>query len=76
MNEPWMTDANCLDVNIDDFFPKTGDVAAAARAKAICNDCPVRLECYEYAERVEQQWGIFGGFTVRERRLLRGRRAA
>ena len=45
-----------------------------ARAKAICAACPVRSECLEYALRIREPHGIWGGLNELERRhLLRAR---
>lgn len=39
-------------------------------AKEFCNRCPVRRQCLEYALANEEQFGMFGGKTPRERREL------
>lgn len=39
-------------------------------AKAFCERCPVRRQCLEYAVENEEQFGMFGGKTPRERRNL------
>ena len=39
-------------------------------AKAICADCPVRRECLDYAIRVREPFGIWGGLNETERRTL------
>jgi WhiB family redox-sensing transcriptional regulator len=47
------------------------------RAKAICGICPVRAECLEYAVRIREPHGIWGGLNELERRMLiRGRERA
>jgi WhiB family redox-sensing transcriptional regulator len=38
------------------------------RAKAICAECAVRTECLEFALRVREPHGIWGGLTESERR--------
>jgi len=40
------------------------------RAKAICSGCPVRMECLEYALRIHEHHGIWGGLTELERRRV------
>jgi len=40
------------------------------QAKAICRMCPVIADCYEYAIRIKEQFGIWGGLNPRERRRL------
>jgi WhiB family transcriptional regulator, redox-sensing transcriptional regulator len=37
-------------------------------ARRICSDCPVRQECLDYALRVNEPFGIWGGLTEQERR--------
>lgn len=50
--------------------------ADRALAIAICNECPIRLECLEQTIRTESVgdskylYGIYGGLTARERREL------
>jgi WhiB family redox-sensing transcriptional regulator len=39
-------------------------------AKRVCADCPVRRECLDYAMRVHEPFGIWGGLTEAERRQL------
>jgi WhiB family redox-sensing transcriptional regulator len=66
-------------MNPDIFFPKgnIGHVSKARdayeKAKAICDICPVKKECLEYALALPANWceGIWGGTTERERRWLR-----
>ena len=72
----WMADGACRGESRDLFFlNKGGD---ARPAKAICNRCPVRAECLEYAMSNYDLAGIWGGLANRERRRLRrlGREAS
>jgi WhiB family redox-sensing transcriptional regulator len=46
-----------------------------ARAKTYCIRCPVRERCLEYALRIGEQHGIWGGLNEMERRALVRRRA-
>jgi WhiB family redox-sensing transcriptional regulator len=41
-----------------------------ARAKAICTSCPVRKACLEYALRIREPHGIWGGLNELERKQL------
>jgi WhiB family transcriptional regulator, redox-sensing transcriptional regulator len=41
-----------------------------AQAKAICAGCSVRSDCLEYAIRIREQHGVWGGLNELERRLL------
>ncbi len=48
-----------------------------AKAKRICTRCPVVEECLEYALRIREPHGIWGGLNEFERRrLLRERELA
>lgn len=41
-----------------------------ARAKEICQSCPVQLECREHSISEREQHGVWGGLSERERRVL------
>ena len=65
----------------DAFFPEDADntmVEAEQRriAKALCSECPIKAECLAYALAVNEQFGIWGGMTLYQRReLARGWKA-
>lgn len=40
------------------------------RAKAICQVCPVKADCIEFAMRIREPYGIWGGTTESDRRAL------
>ncbi|MGH8898415.1 MAG: WhiB family transcriptional regulator [Egibacteraceae bacterium] len=69
----WRDKAGCLGMDCELFFPlgSTGPaLEQIARAKAVCQDCPVVHECLEWALGTGQD-GIWGGLTQDERRALR-----
>lgn len=66
---PWAADAKCLNADPDVFFPEKG--GSTREAKRICAECPVRLECLEYALEQDERFGIWGGMSERERRKLK-----
>ena len=68
---PWREAAACLVNREVDFFPDREDVAAVARAKAVCATCPVAAECLSWALETNQPDGIWGGHTLKERRAIR-----
>ena len=69
----WQQLAACRGVDPEVFHPETEE--DADDAKAICDVCPVREPCLEYALVVREKLGVWGGLTERERRrLLRRRR--
>jgi WhiB family redox-sensing transcriptional regulator len=58
------------------FFPpshferKADKEARESRAKRICSTCPVRRECLDYALRIREPHGIWGGLNETERRQI------
>ena len=44
--------------------------ARESKAKSICAECVVRSECLDFALRVHEPHGIWGGLTEAERRRL------
>ena len=51
----------------DALFPEASD---QKRARLLCSGCPVRFECLAEALDNRIEWGVWGGMTERERRLL------
>ena len=51
----------------DALFPDASD---QKRARLLCSGCPVRFECLAEALDNRIEWGVWGGMTERERRLL------
>lgn len=64
----WQQRARCRGLDPDQFF-----VRGAARSRPvlrICERCPVRQQCLEYAVANGVEFGIWGGTTERQRRAL------
>lgn len=75
MDNSWSARAACHGLDPRIFFPVEDDDAALA--KAVCEACPVREPCLEYALGVREREGVWGGCTERERRhIIRRRRRA
>ena len=70
----WKSQARCLGVDPEVFYPDEEDEAGAEIAKQICAACPVREVCLEHAIAVREKWGVWGGLTARERRRIIRRR--
>ncbi len=71
---PWREAAACLETETEvNFFPDREDLAAIAKAKAVCSTCPVSSDCLTWAIESNQTEGVWGGHTARERRVLRSR---
>ena len=51
------------------FFPERGQ--SAAPGKAVCSACSMRATCLAAALLTNERFGIWGGLTERQRRLLR-----
>lgn len=67
----WQDLANCMGVDPELFFPGKG--VSQREAKAICWGCVVREACLEYALDHREGFGIWGGMSERERRMIRRR---
>ncbi|SKY30317.1 WhiB family transcriptional regulator [Mycobacteroides abscessus subsp. massiliense] len=77
-HEPWTKDALCPQVDAEVFFPVVGGPGRtmAKAAKAVCAQCPVSAECLEYAFRVNEEYGVYGGLTAHERMVMKRGRAS
>lgn len=75
----WMQHGACLGTDVDLFFPERGGNVGSAKAVCLsggpCGEpCPVLDECREYALRHGEKFGVWGGLSERERRVIRRRR--
>lgn len=72
--QPWMEQAACSTVDPDLFF-MVGDTpeyrTATRQAKRICRRCPVMDACLDYALKINDRHGIWGGLTPWERQTIR-----
>lgn len=83
LGEGWQFRAACRGEDASLFFAPSyferhkEKAARERKAKAICARCPVREPCLEFALRVREAHGVWGGLNEQERRqLLRQRRTA
>ena len=76
MNGSWRMFALCAQTDPEAFFVGKGETAADARE--VCAACPVAAECLEDALSYTEQWGFWGGMSVKQRYYLKRvrRRAA
>lgn len=65
----WQARALCKKYPDIDFFPSDG--YGVTVAQRICADCPVRTDCLEYALGHNEDHGVWGGASERERRRIR-----
>ena len=79
--ESWQLRAACRGPQAAVFFPpshaerKEEKASREARAKTICGECHVREECLDYAIRIREPHGIWGGLNEVERKQVADRRA-
>ena len=68
----WMADAKCAFSGLDPetWFPERQQ-AVKAIAKRICQTCPVRQECLDFADQEGYDDGIWGGLDRDERKKLK-----
>ena len=67
--DDWRDYAACQEVDGEAFYPEKGESTRAA--KKVCAGCFVREQCLAYALATNQDWGVWGGLSVRERRRLK-----
>ena len=70
----WRDQAMCRDTDPELFFPigTTGQaLLQIAKAKSVCCQCPVTVECLEFALETNQDTCIWGGNSEDERRQMR-----
>ena len=81
VEETWQLKAACRGPQAVVFFPpshferKEEKAERESRAKAICATCGVRKPCLDYALRIREPHGIWGGLNELERKSLLGRQA-
>lgn len=72
--DDWQGNALCRGNHAHLFFPpstferKDDRERRELRAKAICDVCPVKSECIDYALSIREPFGIWGGMTEVDRR--------
>ncbi|GAA0579025.1 MULTISPECIES: WhiB family transcriptional regulator [Streptomyces] len=76
---PWHTEAVCRRDEAGLFFAPSKEPTAARlsreeAAKRVCARCPVMVECREHALLMPEPYGVWGGLTAAERRVVLARR--
>ena len=76
----WRESAACIDAETSVFFPADArEPNAWDIARTYCAECPVRSQCLASVMSIEvtdDRWGMFGGLTPYERKVLRRKSAA
>jgi WhiB family transcriptional regulator, redox-sensing transcriptional regulator len=66
----WQDYAACAGMDVNLFFPSEGekeDDRKTASARSACAVCPVRMQCLDFAIRLNCA-GFYGGMTERQRK--------
>ncbi|MGP3973026.1 WhiB family transcriptional regulator [Streptomyces sp. 8N114] len=76
---PWHAEAVCRRDEAGLFFAPSKEPTAARlsreqAAKRVCARCPVLVECREHALVMPEPYGVWGGLTAAERRVVLSRR--
>ncbi|CAM5372947.1 MULTISPECIES: WhiB family transcriptional regulator [Streptomyces] len=76
---PWHSDAVCRRDEAGLFFapskePTAARLAREEAAKRVCAQCPVMIQCREHALLQPEPYGVWGGLTAAERRVVLARR--
>lgn len=76
---PWHADAVCRRDEAGLFFapskePTAARLAREEAAKRVCARCPVMVACREHALIQPEPYGVWGGLTAAERRVVLARR--
>ncbi len=71
-NWQWQLQAACRGLSTDLFFkaddePRSRKNARETQAKAVCAVCPVTAKCLDWAVRVGETHGVWGGLSAEER---------
>ena len=78
-DDEWRDRALCRNTDPSLFVPVgTTGVALVQieHAKQVCDQCPVKQECLDFALATNQDSGIWGGLSEEERRVIRRQRVA
>lgn len=70
-NWDWQAYAACRGMEPNLFFESSDSTSEEEMARRICRRCPVLSPCRSYAIEAGEPYGIWGGLSPRERRLLR-----
>jgi hypothetical protein len=70
LDPDWQHEGACRGSDQNLWFSARGENSAITEAKRICNTCPIKQKCLDYALYWNEQYGIWGGTTVRERRRI------
>jgi len=68
-DDAWQERARCAETDPEIFYPEKG--GSTRDAKLVCRYCDVREQCLQYALEHDERFGIWGGLSERDRRVLK-----
>ena len=66
----WQDEGRCKEVDPELFYPEEG-ADTSFHAKKVCRSCEVRIQCLKYSLDNEEQHGVWGGLTPKDRRRFK-----
>ena len=70
----WREDAICEGQHLEVFFPTSLAEDRWDKAKEICKKCTVKKQCLKLVINLpedDDRWGVFGGLSPADRRVMR-----
>jgi WhiB family redox-sensing transcriptional regulator len=68
-SQNWTEDAVCARTDPEAFFPEKG--GSNRTGKALCDTCPAKAPCLQWALDHNEQYGIFGGTSREDRQKMK-----
>lgn len=69
-DEAWRLEAECRGTADDPRWMSASTLVARELRKEFCDQCPVYYECLMFAIDTNEQYGIWAGMTIRQRRVF------
>ncbi len=71
VGEEWMfhPGKHCAGRDPEDFYPRES-AGSRSEMQQVCRGCPVQAQCLRYAIDRNENWGVWGGLSPRQRRRV------
>jgi len=63
--------AECIGTDTEQFFENDRATHADPAVLAICHRCPIAIDCLDWAMKINEEYGVWGGMTPKQRRALK-----
>jgi WhiB family redox-sensing transcriptional regulator len=67
--DPMWEEAACVSSDTELFFSM--DPVHTKMALAICDACPIRIQCLNFAVSSKIEYGVYGGWTAENRKRIK-----